>query len=130
MDVSIIANTNGKGLWSEEARSVLISKLAIGYSNQTYYPGETFYGELCAYFEPSGFPPNSWNVPGYGLIYTDKQWMKEFKAGLRELGLSVKAVQNVHYSEQGMQGLDYVSMDIGPAFWASWKRLNKTKESK
>jgi len=37
-------------------------------------------------------------------------------------------VQNVSYSEQGMQGDNYVSMDIGPTFYASWKRLQKKIE--
>jgi hypothetical protein len=130
MDVSFLTHTNGKGLWSEEARSIEIVKLSIGYTSKTYYPEDPFNGELRAHFISHGFTPNSWNVPGYGLIYTDKLWLKELKKSLREFGFSIKAVQNVHYSEQGLQGDDYVSMDIGPAFWASWKRLNKTKESK
>lgn len=125
MKVSINTNTNGKGHWTEEQRLVTIVKLAIGYSSQVYYPEEPFHGELRAYFEPSGFTPGSWNVPGHGLIYTDKRWIREFKAGLRELGLSIKAVQNVSYSEQGLQGQDYVSMDVGPVFYASWMKLLK-----
>ena len=130
MDVLITATTDGKGHWTEETRTVDIIKLGIGYSNQEYYPGDPFYGELCAYFEPSGFTKNSWNVRAYGLIYTDKQWLKEFKAGLRAAGFSRRAVQEVQYSEQGMQGSDYVSFDIGAAFWASWKRVNKIKTPK
>jgi hypothetical protein len=125
MKVNIEANTNGKGLWTDEERLVIINRLDIGYNSQVYYPEESFFGELRAYFEPHGFTRGSWNVPGHGLIYTDKLWMKEFKAGLRALGLSIKAVQNVSYSEQGMQGDDYVSMDIGPVFYASWQRLQK-----
>jgi hypothetical protein len=123
MKVNIESHTNGKGYWSEEERLVIINRLDIGYKSTDYYPEDPFHGELRAYFEPSGFTVGSWNVRGYGLIYTDKLWMKEFKAGLRALGLSIKAVQNVSYSEQGMQGDDYVSMDVGPAFYASWKKL-------
>lgn len=123
MKVTINANTDGKGHWSEEQRLVTINRLDIGYSSLTYYPENPFYGELRAYFDNSGFTLGSWNVPGHGLIYTDKQWLKEFKAGLRDLGLSIKAVQNVSYSEQGMQGDDYVSLDIGPTFYKSWLRL-------
>lgn len=130
MIVSIEANTNGKGHWSEEERVVQITKLEIGYSSLNYYPEDTFHGELCAYFDPSGFTRGSWNVPGHGLIYTDRQWMKEFKAGMRAAGFSIKAVQNISYSEQGMQGDDYVSMDIGPAFYASWQRLQKILKKK
>jgi len=125
MHCHIEANTNGKGYWTEEERLVIINELKIGYSSLAYYPEDPFNGELRAIFDPHGFTKGSWNVPGHGLIYTDKLWMREFKKGLLSLGLSQKAVQNVHYSEQGMQGNNYVSMDIGPAFYASWKRLNK-----
>lgn len=128
MKVNIEANTNGKGLWSPEQQLVIIDRLDIGYSSLKYYPEEPFNGELRAYFEPSGFTRGSWNVPGYGLIYTDKLWLKEFKAGLRAHGFSIKAAQNVDYSEQGMQGANYVSMDIGPVFYASWLRLQKKLE--
>ncbi len=125
MKVHIEANTNGKGHWSEEERLVIINKLEIGYSSLVYYPEDPFNGELRAYFEPHGFTRGSWNVQGYGLIYTDRQWMREFKKGLAAYGFSRRAVQNVSYSEQGMQGDDYVSMDIGPVFWTSWNRLLK-----
>ena len=125
MKVSIQTHTNGKSKHSEEAREVLISELQIGYSSLSYYPEDPFHGELRARFEPSGFTPGSWNVGGYGLIYTDRLWLKEFKAGLRSIGLSIKAVQNVKYGEQGLQGREYVSLDVGPTFYASWKRLNK-----
>lgn len=130
MKVNIEAHTNGKGHWTVEERMVQIIKLGIGYSSLTYYPEDPFHGELRAYFEPSGFTPGSWNVPGHGLIYTDRLWLKEFKAGLRAAGFSIKAAQNVSYSEQGMQGDNYVSMDIGPTFYASWVRLQKKIERK
>lgn len=130
MQVNIEAHTNGKGHWTVEERMVQIIKLGIGYSSLTYYPEDPFHGELRAYFEPSGFTPGSWNVPGHGLIYTDRLWLKEFKAGLRAAGFSIKAAQNVRYSEQGMQGDNYVSMDIGPTFYASWVRLQKKIERK
>lgn len=130
MQVNIEAHTNGKGHWTEEQRMVQIIKLGIGYSSLTYYPEDPFHGELRAYFEPSGFTHGSWNVAGHGLIYTDRLWLKEFKAGLRQLGLSIKAVQNVSYSEQGMQGDNYVSLDVGPTFYTSWIRLEKKSKKK
>jgi hypothetical protein len=128
MKVSINANTNGKGHWSEEQRLVNITRLEIGYSSLEYYPEEPFHGELRAYFEPHGYTIGSWNVAGHGLIYTDKLWLREFKAGLRDTGLSIKATQNVGYSEQGMQGNDYVSMDVGPTFYKSWLRLQAKRK--
>jgi hypothetical protein len=128
MKVDIEAHTNGKGKFTVEERMVQIIKLGIGYSSLTYYPEDPFRGELRAYFEPSGFTPGSWNVAGHGLIYSDRLWLKEFKAGLRAAGFSIKAAANVRYSDQGMQGDNYVSMDVGPTFYASWKRLLKKIE--
>lgn len=125
MKVNIIANTDGKGFWSIERRSVKITKVDIGYNSMDYYPEDKFNGELRAYFDPNGFTSDSWHVKGHGLIYTDKTWLREFKNGLRESGLSRDAIRDISYSEQGMQGENYVSMDIGPKFYASWKRLNK-----
>lgn len=127
MKVNITAHTNGKGHWTTEQRTVRISDLKIGYSSLEYYPEEPFNGELRAYFDPSGFIDGSWNVDGHGLIYTDKLWLKEFKEGLRETGFSILACRDVHYSEQGMQGRNYVSMDIGPKFYASWKKMVKER---
>lgn len=125
MKVEITTHTNGKGLWTCDQRMVLINKIDIGYSNQKYFPEDPFYGELQAFFVPHGFSEGTWNVEGHGLIYTDKLWLREFKKGLRELGLSVIAVRDIDYSEQGMQGEDYVSLDVGDKFYASWKRLMK-----
>lgn len=123
MNTNIIANTDGKGLWTEEVKPVEITQISLGYRSTDYYPEEPFCGELRAYFDASGHTANSWHVVAYGLIYTDKTWLKEFKQGLRQLGLSRAAVADIAYSEQGMQGNDYVSMDIGAKFYASWSRL-------
>ena len=127
----IETHTNGKGLWTDEQRLVIINKIGIGFSSLTNYPEDPFYGLIRAYFEPHGFTTGSWNVDGHGLICSDRLWIKEFKAGLRAAGFSIKAAQNVSYAEKDMQGLDYVSMNAGPKFYASWKRLNKLpKEAK
>lgn len=125
MKVDIQAHTNGKGKWSVDARMVQINRIGFGYVSTAYYPEDPFHGELRAYFDPSGFTNGSWNNEGFGLIYTDKLWMKEFKAGLRKHGFSIKAVQNLGYSEQGMQGDNYVSMDVGAVFYASYQKLMK-----
>jgi hypothetical protein len=50
---------------------------------------------------------------------------KEFKVGMRAAGFSILAVRDIKYSEQGMQGNNYVSMDVDKPFYPSWKRLNK-----
>jgi hypothetical protein len=125
MKVTIDAHTDGKGYWTEEVRLVTINRIDFGYKSTDYYPEDAFLGELRAYFDGSGFGTGAWSVPGYGLIYTDKKWLLEFKKGLRAIGFSVKALQDLHYSEQGLQGSDYVSLDVGDTFYRSWKRLVK-----
>jgi hypothetical protein len=56
------------------------------------------------------FKPESWNEETDGLIYTDEAFLKGMAAYLISLGLSDK----VSYTEHGMQGDDYVSMEGGP----------------
>ena len=127
MKTNIVTLTNGKGLWSQEVREVLITKLEIGYSSLRYYPEEPFYGSINAYFEPHGFTQGSWNNDGFGLICTDKLWLKEFKKGMQSIGFSVLAVRDIKYGEKDMQGENYVSLDVGVDFYKSWKRLNNLK---
>jgi hypothetical protein len=52
-----------------------------------------------------------------GLIYTDGQFMEDLVRFLASQGLAL----DVSYSEQGMQGDDYVSCDVAGKFIASWE---------
>jgi hypothetical protein len=70
------------------------------------------YGELKVYFD------ESWNVAKDGLIYTDRQFEKDLKAFLKLHGLPERGVS---YSEQGMQGTNYVSLDASDKFVKAWK---------
>ena len=70
------------------------------------------FGELRAYFDPA-----EWNTDTDGLIYTDMMWKHSFLTCMENvLGFSPDATLDVSYSEQGMQGHNYVSMDVGPQF--------------
>jgi hypothetical protein len=115
MPVSFICRTDGKGLWSSTATKVQVTELEL-YT--IYYDGDPIY-ELKAYFNKV-----NWDTNKLGLIYTDATWMRDFKQNLKQLGLGT----DVTYSEQGMQGDDYVSLDVGPKFLRSWQRINKTNE--
>ena len=53
----------------------------------------------------------------HGLIYTDRQFLRELRAFLDAHGLPGA---DVDYSEQGMQGDNYVSLDIGKDFLRAW----------
>jgi hypothetical protein len=97
----VVCNTNGRGYWSNVAQAVNVTKATVAYVND-----EGDFGELRVYF-------NNWDTDKLGLIYTDKQFMQEFKAVLAtKLGFTDKQLKNLCYSEQGMQGDNYVSMDI------------------
>lgn len=109
--------TDGRGLWSDVSKTVTMLSLRL----VTW--GDSRYGELRAYFHRS-----SWCIGrfhgGDGLIYTDERWLREFKRALRsQFGFSEKAVRSIDYSEQGMQGDNYVSLDVGANFMTAWENL-------
>jgi hypothetical protein len=105
----VILNTAGNGLWSGEERAVRITDMRLGYVSD-----ELDFGELCVYFNKK-----TWDVRKHGLIYTDKLFLRELRAFLDAQGLPGA---DVDYSEQGMQGDNYVSLDIGEKFLAAWAR--------
>lgn len=100
-------HTDGGGLWSNTAKAVEITGLELHYVND-----EVDFGELRVYFTRA-----SWDVFTLGLIYSDRQFEAELRAFLTANGL---AGEDVTYSEQGMQGDDFVSCDVGEAFIFSW----------
>ena len=96
-------NTNGNGYWSNKAKAVEITGLQLNYVND-----EGLFGELCVHFNTA-----TWDTATDGLIYTDKQFMRELKELLTVQGYDAS---DVSYSEQGMQGDTYVSCDVGECF--------------
>ena len=100
--------TGGNGLWSIVETAVEITDMRIGYCDE-----DKDFGELCVQFNTA-----TWDVEHDGLIYTDKDFLFELQMFLTQHGL---VGSDVDYSEQGMQGEDYVSLDVGKAFIASWE---------
>lgn len=101
-----IFSTMGNGLWSRTAKPVLITDMRLAYVND-----DCDFGELRVYFDTA-----YWDVNVDGLIYTDKGFYADLQAFIKQQGLVV----DLCYSEQGMQGTDYVSLDVGREFIASW----------
>ena len=101
--VTATLNTNGKGYWSRKATAVEITGLQLAYTND-----ELSFGELRVFFNTK-----TWDVNKDGLIYTDKQFMRELKELLVLVGFDTS---DLSYSEQGMQGDTYVSCDVGECF--------------
>jgi len=95
--------TAGDGYWSTAAKQVRVTDMKITYTND-----ELDFGELCVYFNTS-----DWDVRKDGLIYTDSLFMDELAAYLTARGIDCS---DLSYSEQGMQGDNYVSCDIGECF--------------
>lgn len=114
---SFVTRTDSRGYWSDKVKDVRCSsaKLYIADHDLEDYNGISKYipefGELRVYF-----PNTSWNVEKYGLIYTDGAWQKGLRQYLETLGFSKKEAKDVDYSEQGMQGKNYVSLDAGKSF--------------
>jgi hypothetical protein len=101
--VTATLNTNGKGYWSNKRKAVEITGLQLAYVND-----ELGFGELRVFFNTA-----TWDTYKDGLIYTDKQFMRELKELLTVQGFDA---WDVSYSEQGMQGDTYVSCDVAECF--------------
>lgn len=109
-----ILNTTGDGYWSRDKCQVKCYKCQISYLDHE----QMDYGLLDVYFNQK-----AWNVRTQGLIYTDSNWLRDFRKYLRKTyGLTISESSDVGYSEQGMQGDNYVSLDFGDRFLLAWFR--------
>ena len=104
--LTAVLSTDGCGYWSEVAKDVKVIGYAIPYIND-----EQDFGELRVYFNTK-----TWNVDANGLIYTDSLFLDE----LRNFLITQELSDDVDYSEQGMQGDNYVSLDVGEGFIKLW----------
>ena len=99
-------HTDGKGFWTTFAKPVVVLEVYLRDVNE-----EGDFAELCARFDTK-----TWSCDENGLIYTDPRWIDEFRGLMRSLGFSRRACDDISYSEQGMQGYNFVSMDVGENF--------------
>ena len=96
----------GDGYWTKESKPVMIDKMSIEYIAE-----DDQFGELRLYFDT-----DEWDVQDDNVIYTDNQFINEFKDWLTTIGFTAAALDQLDYSERGMQGDDFVSFDIGGLF--------------
>jgi hypothetical protein len=101
--ISATLHTAGDGLWSNKAKTVDITGLQLSYMND-----ELDFGELRVFFDTA-----TWDTDTDGLIYTDTLFLEDLCLLLDNLGVDAS---DVGYSEQGMQGDTYVSLDVGECF--------------
>lgn len=100
--------TDGQGLWSCKQSDVRCTQIVLDISQH----GEDVWGEIRLIFDQA-----TWDVHVDGLIYTDCEFETSFRCYLQNnLGFSADAAYDLGYSEQGMQGSDYVSFDCGKKF--------------
>lgn len=102
--------TSGTGYWSTARKNVRTTRIDVPYIDD-----ERDFGELRVYFDTA-----TWDVETDGLIYTDARFMTELSAVLAQAGFNVT---DLSYSEQGMQGDNFVSCDVGKAFLDSWLQV-------
>lgn len=107
--ISTTLNTDGSGFWSERTAAVAVTGLELAYVAE-----DNELGELLVYFDN-----RSWNTRDDGLIYTDQRFQRELLTWLDSIGLTGDTVS---YSEQGMQGDNYVSLDVGRFFIEQWQK--------
>ena len=89
--------TSGMGLWSDKIKDVH----CLGYTTSANENCD--FGELRVYFNTK-----TWNVDEDGLIYTDPAFLESIRLAF--------GTNDIEYSEQGMQGTDFVSFDVGRDF--------------
>ncbi|MCA1800107.1 MAG: hypothetical protein LC650_02290 [Actinobacteria bacterium] len=114
------AFTDGSGYWTILEKRVRLTHMEVPYIND-----EQDFGELCVYFDT-----DTWEVEADGLIYTDEFFLTGLRNRLvMNFGFTRAAADDVDYSEQGMQGDTYVSLDVGRAFLAEWLEKDHITEA-
>ena len=99
------ADVGGRGgLWSNTPMTGL--EVTILPDKAFLADGDSLYGQINAHFDPK-----IWNTKKLGLIYTDPLFERQVKRILKNAGF--KRWNDINYSEQGMQGDNYVNFDVG-----------------
>lgn len=114
--MDLVFQTAGDGYWSNRQARVRILAIDVPYLENT----DTDFAELVV-----GFNVDDWDTQQDGLIYTDTRFLADLRQHFVDNGFSREAVDDIDYSEQGMQGDDYVSLDVGEVFLREWRLLHE-----
>ena len=117
---SVILRTDGNGLYRSWQFKGVVREVQVTDMKLGFIDNDEEYGELRVYFNPETYP-----VKTLGLIYTDERFLLELRRLLR---LHCFNADDVGYSEQGMQGRDFVSLDIGKKFIKSLREKTSNLE--
>lgn len=113
--MSLTIRTNGRGCWSNVIKDVTITKFELNAWDDQNSSDESF-GELRVVFDTK-----TWNIDTDGLIYTDGGFIFLLCNWFAFQCLPSVCTSDLSYSEQGMQGDDFVSFDVGPEFIKSYR---------
>ena len=102
------AETNGISYWNKVSKRVRLTKIVF---NLELTPTLEFDDEYMFFDMNVFFAKNSWDISKDGLIYTDEGFIEEFRNILINLGFKPEVASDVYYSEQGMQGENWVNFD-------------------
>ena len=105
IDVNKTFTTCGDGYWSNVVKEVFVTSIAmyIGTVQEDDYFGD---GDLAVNYTEA-----TWDNNVDGLIYTDSAFLEQVKDFLINAGFDASAVEEISYSEQGMQDDERVSCD-------------------
>jgi hypothetical protein len=105
IDVNKTFTTCGDGYWSNVVKDVFVTSISmyIGTVNEDDYYSD---GDLAVNYTEA-----TWDNNVDGLIYTDSAFLAQVKAFLINAGFDADAVNDISYSEQGMQDDERVSCD-------------------
>jgi hypothetical protein len=95
---NIKIKTSGDGFWSKTSKFVTVTQ--IDFDPEDEFESVDIH-----------FDPKSWNVRKDGLIYTDVGFQAEITAFLYSNWPGVDW-SRLEYTEQGMQGVNTVSMEL------------------
>jgi hypothetical protein len=103
-------NTCGDGYWSNIAKEVYVESICMYISTENINDeGEE--AEYCDGDLAVIYTEDTWLNDAYGLIYTDSLFLQQVKQFLIDAGFNADAVNDITYSEQGMQDDERVSCD-------------------
>jgi len=121
----LLCMTKGDGYWSSDKRTVATSKIEMEVG-EAYVDLWGYRAILPVYFR-AFFPKRSWDTDKYGLIYTDSLWLKDFREQFKTRFPAMAWMANkIDYTEQGMQGDNYVSLVVHLDSMGQIKRFDKS----
>ena len=105
IDVNKTFTTCGDGYWSNVVKEVFVTSISMHIGTESD-GGDYFDGDLAVNYTEA-----TWDNNVDGLIYTDSEFLHCVREFLINAGFNVAAVEDISYSEQGMQDDERVSCD-------------------